>query len=46
MPLPSVERQLQSLRLRRSVVDRLIYALEIYERITPIRVAAKKSCVA
>jgi hypothetical protein len=34
-PLPTLEEQLRSLYLRRSVVDRLIRAMEFYQRVTP-----------
>jgi hypothetical protein len=36
-PLPTLEEQLRSLYLRRSVVDRLIRAIETYQQVTPSR---------
>jgi len=34
-PIRTVEEQLRSLDQRRSVIDRLIHALELYQRVTP-----------
>jgi len=36
-PIITLEEQLRSLYVRRSVVDRLIRTMETYQRVTPIR---------
>jgi len=45
-PIRTVEEQLSSLFQRRSVIDRLIRTLELYQRMTPLPVAQKKTHVA
>lgn len=42
--MPSLERQLEDLYRRRSVIERLIRSLEDYSRLTPVRasVSSKK----
>jgi hypothetical protein len=35
-PITTLEEQLRSLYVRRSVVDRLIRTMETYQRVTPI----------
>jgi len=44
--IPTVDEQLLALRIRRSVVDRLVRCLEQYHRITPVSRVTVKSRVA
>ena len=44
--IPTVDERLLALRVRRSVVDRLVRCLEQYQRITPIARVTTKSRVA
>ena len=44
--IPTVDEQLLELRVRRSVVDRLLRCLEHYQRITPFTRVIAKSRVA
>jgi len=45
-PIRDPQEQLRALYFRRSVVDRLIRSLTIYQRITPVRAPQKKDRVA
>ena len=40
-PITTLEEQLRSLYVRRSVIDRLIRTMETYQRVTPVRVLKK-----
>jgi len=40
-PITTLEEQLRSLYVRRSVIDRLIRTMETYQRVTPVRVPKK-----
>ena len=44
-PITTLEEQLRSLYVRRSVIDRLIRTMETYQRVTPIH-RLKKNQVA
>jgi len=45
-PIRTTEEQLRSLYHRRSVIDRLIPLLELYQRATPVRAYQRKTHVA
>ena len=44
--MPTLNEQLLALGKRRSVVDRLIRSLELYQRLAPVKIMHKRSRVA